>query len=151
MRNFSSVYTEENRQGVRGAINSGSNRGRFFSVCGGDFSGYTEENRQGGLPQGLIRAQSGGDLFSMRGRFFSVCGSPVTCFAVIRETRVLIKIARGVPVGINSSPIRGRFFQYAGAIFQVILKKSDPRWPAKLINDRIGTDFFQDERFFRLY
>ena len=90
----------------------------------------------------------------MRGRFFSVCGSPVTCFAVTRETRVLKINARVVPVGINSSPIRVRFFQYAGAFFQVILKINGPPLAGQLINCRIETVFVQyeqDERFFRLY
>ena len=71
MRSFFSVYTEKKRQGVRGAIkliNSSSNRGRFFSTRG-VFSGYTEKT-PGGLPQGLIRAQSGGVFFQYAGAFF---------------------------------------------------------------------------------
>ncbi len=89
----------------------------------------------------------------MRGRFFSVCGSPVTCFAVTRETRVLKKSASGVPVGINSSPIRVRFFQYAEAFFSGYTGKK--RTPAgRPIKYRQNRDrFFQyepPERFFQV-
>ncbi len=118
----------------------------FFQYAG-RFLQVILEKTPAGLPRGLIRAQSGCVFFSMRG-VFSVCGTPVTCFSVTRETGVLEKNARRVPVGINSSPIRVRFFQYARAFFPVILEKNGLRPAGQLINDRIGTVFFQVERFF---
>ena len=66
---FFSVYTENKRQGVRGAIkliNSSSNRGHFFQYAGRFFPGYTEKNARG--------VAAGINSGSIRGRFFSVCG-----------------------------------------------------------------------------